>query len=250
MARGNISFDQIRDADRQGDGPYIQMAKWTGSPLSAPVSGNVPMYDSAGNLVDSGSAPGGSGSGSGVPWLRIVDPTTVSFSWRNQGGASETVHSGDSLYLLAPAGAGNNIRGREISAPSTPWSITTGFIPQCQSVNFANAGMYVSDGTKLTVFKLQAGFTLLIQNFTNVTTFSATAFNVNALVWITPMFFRVTCDSTNLTFYWSPNGRDFIQLYQTAKTAFLSAVSYVGYMAESANASVDAGNLLVSWLQT
>jgi hypothetical protein len=59
--RGNIAYNQIRAAHRQGSGGTVQM--YSGAP---PASGNVPVWDPNGSLVDSGvSAVAGGSSGSG-----------------------------------------------------------------------------------------------------------------------------------------------------------------------------------------
>jgi hypothetical protein len=50
-ARGNITYDMIRAADRNGDGRQFQM--FTGS--STP--GDIATFDAKGNIIDGGSAP-------------------------------------------------------------------------------------------------------------------------------------------------------------------------------------------------
>lgn len=48
-ARGNIAYNQIRVAARQGSGSKFQMAG-----AGSPVSGHVAVYDASGNLIDGG----------------------------------------------------------------------------------------------------------------------------------------------------------------------------------------------------
>jgi F5/8 type C domain-containing protein len=52
--RGNIAYNQIRTAARQGTGSKFQM--FTGS---APTAGHIALYDANGNLIDGGAAPAG-----------------------------------------------------------------------------------------------------------------------------------------------------------------------------------------------
>jgi len=52
--RGNISFDAIQTAARQGTGTQFQMAG-----AGAKVAGNALIYDANGNAIDSGAPPGG-----------------------------------------------------------------------------------------------------------------------------------------------------------------------------------------------
>jgi hypothetical protein len=47
--RGSIDFDQVRDAARHGTGEKFQMSDGTG------VTGNVPVYDADGTLIDGGA---------------------------------------------------------------------------------------------------------------------------------------------------------------------------------------------------
>ena len=54
--RGNIDYDQIRRSARSGDGAKLHTL--TGSI----TTGHGVIFDAAGNLIDSGSAPGGSGT--------------------------------------------------------------------------------------------------------------------------------------------------------------------------------------------
>lgn len=52
--RGNISYDQVRAADRKGTGVQFQMF---GS--GSTTTGHVAVYDANGNVIDGGAASGG-----------------------------------------------------------------------------------------------------------------------------------------------------------------------------------------------
>ena len=266
IVRGNIDPEQINGSGRQGDSGVIQMAGPGGF-----TDGNVLIYDANGNAIDSGVAPGsgitypgdatkyldGTGSftvpsgggGSGAPWLSITDPSSISFSWRNQGSASVQSRT-QSVYLLAPAASGDNIKGREISAPSTPWSITVGLIPHTHNQNFNSCGLYVSDGTKLIASPVGTGGAFGVNKYTNVTTFSGANYAAPGTGFaITPIFVKVVDDGTNLKWYWSPNGIDFHLVTSNARLDYLASVSFVGFYANSNNSSWAAACLLVSWVQ-
>lgn len=179
------------------------------------------------------------------------DPTIPSFVWRNQGSATVATR-GKSLYLTAPAAANNNIKGYEITTPSTPWSITIGIMPFEWGVNYNNVGLYVTDGTKLVAFSLQynTGWIITVINYTNATTYSSAPFSITAPVSHYLFFLKIVNDGTNLTFYYSINGTDFYQVYQTTVTAFLATnPTAVGFFAESNNATYPASVGLVSWIQ-
>ena len=263
--RGNLDIDQVKERVRLGLGG--QFATSDGSF----TDGNVPVYGDDGRLIDSGVTPGsgitypgdatkyldGTGSftvpsgggGSGAPWLSITDPSSISFSWRNQGSASVQSRT-QSVYLLAPAASGDNIKGREISAPSTPWSITVGLIPHTHNQNFNSCGLYVSDGTKLIASPVGTGGAFGVNKYTNVTTFSGANYAAPGTGFaITPIFVKVVDDGTNLKWYWSPNGIDFHLVTSNARLDYLASVSFVGFYANSNNSSWASACLLVSWVQ-
>lgn len=264
--RGNLDIDQVKERVRLGLGG--QFATSDGSF----TDGNVPVYGADGRLIDSGVTPGsgitypgdatkyldgtgsftvpsGGGGGSGAPWLSITDPSSISFSWRNQGSASVQSRT-QSVYLLAPAASGDNIKGREISAPSTPWSITVGLIPHTHNQNFNSCGLYVSDGTKLIASPVGTGGAFGVNKYTNVTTFSGANYAAPGTGFaITPIFVKVVDDGTNLKWYWSPNGIDFHLVTSNARLDYLASVSFVGFYANSNNSSWASACLLVSWVQ-
>ena len=212
-----------------------------------PSSGQV--LTATGPAAADWQTPSGGGSGSGAPWLSITDPSSISFSWRNQGSASVQSRT-QSVYLLAPAASGDNIKGREISAPSTPWSITVGLIPHTHNQNFNSCGLYVSDGTKLIASPVGTGGAFGVNKYTNVTTFSGASYAAPGTGFaITPIFVKVVDDGTNLKWYWSPNGIDFHLVTSNARLDYLASVSFVGFYANSNNSSWAAACLLVSWVQ-
>lgn len=216
-----------------------------------PSSGQVLTATSA-SAADWQTPSGGGGGGSGDPWLSITNPgsggSPPTFSWRNQGGATETVGA-NSRYLLAPAGSGNNVRGREIACPSTPYSISIGIVP-VTFYNYNTCGLYVTDGTKLVCLALTTpsnGY-LNVDEYASVSSFGANLVNPQCMP-ITPTFLKVVDDGTNLTWKYSPDGSNWVQIYQASRTAYLSSPTDVGFFAESNSSSYPCGILLVSWAQ-
>ena len=233
--------------DLSGTYPNPTVAKINGVAVTGtPSSGQV--LTATGASAADWEDPSG-GGGSGAPWLSITDPSSISFSWRNQGSASVQSRT-QSVYLLAPAASGDNIKGREISAPSTPWSITVGLIPHTHNQNFNSCGLYVSDGTKLIASPVGTGGAFGVNKYTNVTTFSGANYAAPGTGFaITPIFVKVVDDGTNLKWYWSPNGIDFHLVTSNARLDYLASVSFVGFYANSNNSSWAAACLLVSWVQ-
>lgn len=201
---------------------------------------------SATNGIDWETSPSGGYTGFGSLYP-LTDPTSVSFSWRNQGGATVTTES-RSLYLTAPTSATTSVRGREIAAPgSTPWSITIAFVP-FWVLAAVGMGLYVTDGTKLVMMQWgSAGWNY--QHYTNVTT-SAGAVVTFSTPQVLPLcYVKIQNDGTNLNMYISGNGTDFFLVGSEAKTSFLSAVSFVGFFVNLNTSTVTASMWLLSWLQ-
>lgn len=189
--------------------------------------------------------------GGGLDYLAsLVDPTGISFAWRNQGSATITTRT-KSLFLYSPAGSGN-IRGREIDAPSAPWSVSIGFIPSLHGQNYQQCGLYVGDGTKLETANVSYSSQpncLGVTRWNSATSYASSIIAPNMAQMPCPMWLKVYDDNTNIKWYWSVNGIDWIQLTSNSRTAWLSSVSKVGFWVDPENGNYGAGILLVSWSQ-
>lgn len=185
------------------------------------------------------------------PAFPFTNPNDQTWAWRNQGGASVTTREG-SIYLTAPAASGVNLRCREFSVPATPWTITAAILPQIYVQNFNSAGIYVRDsvGGKITALMIAQGSGvpgLQVVNFTNETTFSASPVGNTTVSISGPIFFQIADDGVNLTFSWSMNGFDFLQLFQVARHSFLAAgPDKLGFFADTEETTFANGVTLIS----
>ncbi len=173
--RGNIAAEQIRAADRQGDGPYIQMAKWTGSPLSGPVSGNVPIYDSNGNLIDSGGPPAGSGSGG----FTFTPPAVGDYTWVNQGNATANNTYGPLDMQNLNGAGGFSLSCLVKTIPSAPYRFSCLIGLVGDSSSRGGICLRESSSGKLVVYEIYTSgndWQLNADNMTNPTTSSAAVF--------------------------------------------------------------------------
>lgn len=186
----------------------------------------------------------------GPAYDNTTEPTAQTFSWRNQGSATETVY-GKSLYLLAPVLGTDSIKGREITTPATPFTITIGFIPQLHLVNYNSCGMYFADNAtgKITLFIWRNG-KLEVAYFTNATTYSSTPVSIDVTSSNSMLWFRMTDNGTNHIGSWSTNGQAFHQVYSAGRTTHLATTDRVGYYVNSANATYPAGVMLAYWKQS
>jgi hypothetical protein len=172
------------------------------------------------------------------------------FAWINQGSATVTA-SKDAIYLATP-GATTNFRIRKKAAPSTPYTITAAFLFSMEAQNFNSFGLVhrqSSDG-KLVFFGLASNTTIqmMIQKYTNPTTFSATSKNIN---WAggTPLWLQLADDGTNRTYSMSGDGQNWRTFFAEARTTFLTA-DEVGFCVATNNGTGQTQDCtLVSWKQ-
>lgn len=150
---------------------------------------------------------------------------TGRWTWHNQGGATATV-SNSILFMTSPAHSGTNWEWITQPCPATPWTIQAKlkmFYPSF--LNYANAGIVLSDGTKLITFSFSgqtAPVSFQVVHFDSETNFASTPYggiNYGFNEW---MYMSVQDDGTNLHFMVSPDGVNWITLYSESRTAWLS----------------------------
>ncbi len=160
--RGNIAYNQIRALDRQGNGPQFQMGG-----LGGHVAGHVPIYDTQGNLIDSGSAPATgtitsltgevTASGSGAVAATVVKiPPGVTLTGTPSVGWVPTATSSSAATWQAVAGSGTvTTTGSPASGNLTKFSGATSI------TNGDLSGDVTTSGTlAVTAVKIPPGVTL------------------------------------------------------------------------------------------
>jgi hypothetical protein len=188
----------------------------------------------------------------------ITGPT---FSWRNQVSATVT-NVGGYINLITPTGITGNpeVHGREITIPSSPFSITITFIQTFpMTTNFQQMGLYYTDGTRLVVFGplvdgSVAGFG--VGHLNSVTSFSAWA-QENVLAPSTwygkPMTLKIGFAAGTATFSISNDcGMSFFTYFTESTTVFTGTPTNIGFFVNSQQSNVGFPNsqmLLMSWLQ-
>lgn len=201
------------------------------------------------------------------PLFPLTAPIDANYAWINQGGASvETTFGG--IYLLAPTGAGGNVRLRKKSAPSTPYTITAGFIPFMPPTTgtFPGVGLtFRESGTSKLItmgwnHENNADSEIIVRAAISKWN-SATSFNLNyssgdgvkyqdilTSMTSTIVWYRIGNDGTDLTFAYSADGRHFVTMFTKAKNDFFSTgPDEVGFHAFSTTSGADTGILLLSW---
>ena len=163
------------------------------------------------------------------PWGPIfpfTPPVDGSYSWVNQGSASVITTKG-SIFLSAPVASGENIRIRDKSIPSAPYTITAAFIP-CLSVGpypMCGIGLRNSTSGKIVFFQMycnNAHLFLGIRRYDSPTAFNSDTYIVTAS-WISGLvFLRIVDDNTNRKFYYSKDGQNFVLFYSESRTLYIT----------------------------
>lgn len=177
---------------------------------------------------------------------KLTLPASGSFSWDNQGAASISTVNGCDV-LTSPTGS--VIRGRYVAA-SNPMFVKARIAPSTIVGGNSTIGVYVGDGTKIVAFEALTTFGgggMRTAKWTNASTFSATYTNHPTVFYgIVPTWVGLQDDGTNIHFWMSGNGTDWIRIESRARLDFLASVSRVGWFISNQSGSTGAA-VLYSW---
>jgi hypothetical protein len=153
----------------------------------------------------------------------------------NQGGATASV-SNSLLGLLIPSNSGVTVRYIYQPAPSTPWRVAAKINIAACDINYFHTGLVIADSSgKLITLDVGGGtsapFSLEVAHWTNYTTYGAQVgkgFLAGSVCYLS-----LEDDGTNITYWFSPDGVNWIQIAQESRTAFLaSGPTRVGLMGD------------------
>jgi hypothetical protein len=252
---GTVSWDDLTDK------PTLPTYTITNVTTDRTYDANATTVDEVadvlGTLVaDLGAAGmgGGGGGGSLPPWLTFTAPPTTGWSWDNQGSSTIT-STASKQYLHAPAQSALHAALRYRTAPSTPYNCdfalmhgTIGVEGQTESrVGYLVA--FRDAGGKLIAFRFSAydgSYTISIDKWTSATVFSAVyagyATNGGTILLLAraPQWLRLRDDGTDLKFYYSIDGEEWILFATHARGDFLSTgPNAIGFGALPENGDCD-----------
>lgn len=227
-----------------GTGSTQVLCGYNGAAWAAEGGGaSATFYPSTGSLV-------------GPAWGITLPPTT-GWTFFN-GGASATDSTYGYTYILFPKASASQIRALCRTAPSTPYSVYT-LIQDDNSGGPAGGsevqtGIGFSDGTKYYI--MGAGYTSAANTFNTgrwntTSSFNNNPINNNALSvsqWNSKSYkwYRISDDgTTNIKFYYSLDGNHWITFDTAGRTAFLSAVTNVCFVAYANTVAVQY--VVLSW---
>jgi hypothetical protein len=179
------------------------------------------------------------------PIFQVVKPLDT--AWVNQNGATRTVTNG-SVFIQLPStpGTTDNITCRSMPNTFSRYTITVGAIQTfvtagAGSAVFTMAGDSGSGKLLLNGRAIFAGnnstFGSYIAHANSPTTNLISAQNETTVVAYGPVWFRIQDDGTNMFYFMSHDGINFIQLFTESDTAFLPVqpATEVGFCAENLN---------------
>lgn len=262
-----------------GSGTSGEITRWTSSSTigstgyvfgaSPPVSTACLHVNSSGSITPTSTDCGtGAGGGSGL-WFNVLSsvPTASSTglsAWVNQGGSSVAETNTGITITTATTASTPGLVARSKASPATPYTVTGRVALQSKmgtGTVFPEAGIGWYDGTKLQTISVQYEvtnhcYTIPVDNWTNVTTYSATpAATLNCVAGGPYAWIRIADDGTNVSYSWSIDGATYDVLYTIAKASgFLGLSGYsnvIFYV--NPQAGTGAGNVygtLMSWTQS
>ena len=180
----------------------------------------------------------------------LTPPNDAAFSWHNQGDASVDSTNGG-VHLNVPAVTPQEIRGRIIAAPSTPYVITAAMLPTIPGSNYHGCALFwlqSADG-KIVTLRLfgQAGGSVMSVTKEGVAHYVSLRSDI--LMSSPLLFLRIEDDGTNRKCHFSGDGINFVQIHSVSRTDYLTA-DYLGWCGIMDAATLDLGVTLIHWKQT
>jgi hypothetical protein len=167
------------------------------------------------------------------PLARIVGAggealTTSSFSWVNQGSATVSDENG-TIVMVAPPASGENVRAQVIDAPTPSYSIIAALQACMLGEGSGNFGICFRQSTSNKLYGLALSFgstdpfNLAVYRFTSPTVFDSSLFaRRKMLLRGDYIWFKLTDNGTNLIFYYSFDGMNWLQVASEGRGAFMT----------------------------
>lgn len=175
-----------------------------------------------------------------------VEPPTASWSWVNQGSATETVQSDGSITMFAPSTGANNfaIRVRSYTAPET---VTIRISPGPTGATNGGPGLLVREAAtgELRVMYAKPGGAVVVEEWFSPTSFSTGLANISIPeghdYWM-----QIEDNNTNLIYRMSTTGApgSFRDWLTVSRTSFLTPDQWGWAVRDN---SADHFATLLSW---
>ena len=184
-----------------------------------------------------------------------VTAVASDFTWLNQGTATCADADDGGLIMTTPSEAYHQIRGKYLTAPSTPWSVVSfckfgpGFLEFAGAGTGSYMGLFCRESSTGKLYMLPIrGDVMALWRMTNVTTFSADVdsffYNDAGEIWM-----KLEDDGTNIRGHVSVDGTSWFEAWNEGRTSFMSGgPDQVGFAASSGNGAAGQHFYFKSWI--
>jgi hypothetical protein len=249
-----------------GGGSFAGVGPLTNGQLVVGSTGAAPQAAAltAGSGIAITNGPGtititASGGPTGL-YSQVMSATPTSAgigltNWLNQGSATVTDSAVGIAMALPAAGSGTHITGRFMASPTPPYKITALIAAMRNSGSTNQVGLGWYDGSNklhLLAYATNAGGApyLFVGKFNSTTSFSAFDMQSNTNAFAQPIWLQIQDDGTNVSFSFSQDGANFLQLFTVAKSSgWLGATGYNDIIFWSDPANVQTIGTIMSWAQ-
>jgi len=149
-----------------------------------------------------------------------------SWAWINQTSAVQTI-AGSHLIINDTPVISSQVRALTKDYTAGNFVFTTKYDLTAKWADYIEGGMALSDGTKITIFgpSYNGGLRFIVADWTNSSTFSATAYLGNQYAVAPSVYLRIQDDGTNHLFSVSQSGLpgSFVLLLSRSRTSFQTA---------------------------
>ena len=183
----------------------------------------------------------------------LTAPDNTQFTWVNQGSVTLDL-TGPGILLTAPdQNSDDAVHLRTKPVIGATFTLTALVHVHIYPNSYSNVGIGLRDSGSGKLVYIGLAFAAGGVGFFLIQRPSPTSANDTNIDLRAPnyyhhqVWFRITVDSTNATYYYSFNGRDFLTVYQEAKNNYLPAITDTWFGVDNYSSGQNAYMRLLSW---
>lgn len=178
--------------------------------------------------------------------------TASSFSWTNQGSSTATDLSNGNIKIKIPTGTGPNVRVFTRSTPTPPYVITMSLAIQANNDGTSHLGPVFresSSGELYTFATFGGPSSIRILKYNNPTSFNSNLFGLqNWYIGKRFSWFRLEDDNTDVKFWISTNGIQWIEVASEGRTSFMAGgPDEIGVYGNANSSNIQDSLVITHW---
>jgi hypothetical protein len=229
-----------------------------GASIDSSAYGSLPAAGNAGNLYLPNDAPVLLRD-DGAAWqafgpIHHLDLSAKPTTWFNQNTNTITSRDwGDFMYCPDTGGTGSiSIRGREKAYPTPPFTLDIALQFVGYARNYTQFGLMTRDsGSGRIVTFGPSVASLYILRYDSATAINGIEEQAELPMMAgSPMYLRIVDGGTNIQYWWSVNGEDWINFRTTlSRTFWLASPDKIGFFVNNQTNFFPVGVTLLSWYE-